>query len=179
MQKRILRNFIFTGKNILSKLVFIIKYNFSTLILFELFHKGLALFFIWPSIRYIFDILIKSLHIVYLNMDNFIKVLTNPMSIVLIILSVIILAFYAFFEFTSVIICFNKSIKYEKIGLFELFKISFKNSIKLLYPKNILLFIFVILIIPLVNTVLISGFIGKIQIPEYILDYIKSDIILN
>ncbi|EJA6835525.1 TPA: glycerophosphoryl diester phosphodiesterase membrane domain-containing protein, partial [Clostridioides difficile] len=115
MQKRILRNFIFTGKNILSKLVFIIKYNFSTLILFELFHKGLALFFIWPSIRYIFDILIKSLHIVYLNMDNFIKVLTNPMSIVLIILSVIILAFYAFFEFTSVIICFNKSIKYEKI----------------------------------------------------------------
>ncbi|CZS11595.1 hypothetical protein CDFC105_93857 [Clostridioides difficile] len=40
-----------------------------------------------------------------------------------IILSVIILAFYAFFEFTSVIICFNKSIKYEKIGLFELFKI--------------------------------------------------------
>ncbi len=44
MQKRILRNFIFTGKNILSKLVFIIKYNFSTLILFELFHKGLALF---------------------------------------------------------------------------------------------------------------------------------------
>ncbi|MFR1934422.1 MAG: glycerophosphoryl diester phosphodiesterase membrane domain-containing protein, partial [Clostridioides difficile] len=179
MQKRILRNFIFTGKNILSKLVFIIKYNFSTLILFELFHKGLALFFIWPSIRYIFDILIKSLHIVYLNMDNFIKVLTNPMSIVLIILSVIILAFYAFFEFTSVIICFNKSIKYEKIGLFELFKISFENSIKLLYPKNILLFIFVILIIPLVNTVLISGFIGKIQIPEYILDYIKSDIILN
>ncbi|WP_334293658.1 glycerophosphoryl diester phosphodiesterase membrane domain-containing protein, partial [Clostridioides difficile] len=110
--------------------------------------------------RDIFDILIKSLHIVYLNMDNFIKVLTNPISIVLIILSVIILAFYAFFELTSVIICFNKSIKYEKIGLFELFKISFKKSIKLLYPKNILLFIFVILIIPLVNTVLISGFIG-------------------
>ncbi|PBI09975.1 glycerophosphoryl diester phosphodiesterase membrane domain-containing protein [Clostridioides difficile] len=72
MQKRILRNFIFTGKNILSKLVFIIKYNFSTLILFELFHKGLALFFIWPSIRYIFDILINILHIVYINMDNFI-----------------------------------------------------------------------------------------------------------
>ncbi len=56
MQKRILRNFIFTGKNILSKLVFIIKYNFSTLILFELFHKGLALFFIWPSIRYTYSL---------------------------------------------------------------------------------------------------------------------------
>ncbi|HBN6114166.1 TPA: glycerophosphoryl diester phosphodiesterase membrane domain-containing protein, partial [Clostridioides difficile] len=84
-----------------------------------------------------------------------------------------------FFEFTSVIICFNRSIKCEKIGLFELIKMSFKKSINLLYPKNILLFIFVLLIIPLVNTVLISGFIGKIQIPDYILDYIKSNNILN
>ncbi|HGM3251499.1 TPA: glycerophosphoryl diester phosphodiesterase membrane domain-containing protein, partial [Clostridioides difficile] len=121
----------------------------------------------------------KSLNIFYLNMDNIIKILSNPISIVLIILSVIILAFYAFFEFTSVIICFNRSIKCEKIGLFELIKMSFKKSINLLYPKNILLFIFVLLIIPLVNTVLISGFIGKIQIPDYILDYIKSNNILN
>lgn len=150
------------GKNILNKFVFIIKYNFSILILFELFYKGLVLFFIWLFIRYIFDILIKSLYIVYLNMDNFIKVLINFMLIVLIILLVIILVFYVFFEFIFVIICLNKLIKYEKIGLFEFFKILFENFIKLLYFKNILLFIFVILIILLVNIVLILGFIGKI-----------------
>ncbi|MDY7860489.1 glycerophosphoryl diester phosphodiesterase membrane domain-containing protein, partial [Clostridioides difficile] len=173
MTKRVLSNFTLTGKNILSKFIFMIRYNFSTLILFELFYKGLALLLILPSIKYIFDNLLKSLNIFYLNMDNIIKILSNPISIVLIILSVIILAFYAFFEFTSVIICFNRSIKCEKIGLFELIKMSFKKSINLLYPKNILLFIFVLLIIPLVNTVLISGFIGKIQIPDYILDYIK------
>nr|WP_237775252.1 glycerophosphoryl diester phosphodiesterase membrane domain-containing protein [Clostridioides difficile] len=74
-----------------------IRYNFSTLILFELFYKGLALLLILPSIKYIFDNLLKSLNIFYLNMDNIIKILSNPISIVLIILSVIILAFYAFF----------------------------------------------------------------------------------
>ncbi|MDL0264622.1 glycerophosphoryl diester phosphodiesterase membrane domain-containing protein, partial [Clostridioides difficile] len=90
MTKRVLSNFTLTGKNILSKFIFMIRYNFSTLILFELFYKGLALLLILPSIKYIFDNLLKSLNIFYLNMDNIIKILSNPISIVLIILSVII-----------------------------------------------------------------------------------------
>ncbi|GEM_PF-5248046 len=50
---------------------------------------------------------------------------------------------------------------------------------KIVYPKNTLLLIFVLLIIPLTNLTLSSGFIGKIKLPEYILDFIKSNSVLN
>ncbi|MCC0633157.1 glycerophosphodiester phosphodiesterase [Clostridioides sp. ZZV15-6388] len=168
MKKRILNNFI--------KLV---KYNWSTLILFELFHKGLALLIILPSIKFVLSSSMKSANIVYLSTDNIGEILTNPLSIILAILSIIILAFYMFFEFTSVIICFDKSRISEKITLFKLIKLSLKKSINILNPKNILLFVFVLLIVPLTNIALTSGFIGKIKLPEYILDYISSNIVLN
>ena len=49
MNKKIFRNFIW-----------LMKYNLSTLFVFELFHKGLALILIWPIIQ-----LTLLKHIVY------------------------------------------------------------------------------------------------------------------
>lgn len=116
---------------------------------------------------------------IYLSTDNLMKILLNPISVILILVSIIILAFYIFFEFTSIIICFDESNKYNKIGLFKLFKISLEKSKKIFYPKNFLLIIFVLLMIPLTNIILTSSFIGKLKIPEYILDVIISNNILN
>ncbi|MCC0637754.1 glycerophosphodiester phosphodiesterase [Clostridioides sp. ES-S-0001-02] len=166
-------------KKVLNNFIKLVKYNWSTLILFELFHKGLALLIILPSIKLVLSSSMKSANIVYLSTDNIGEILTNPLSIILAILSIIILAFYMFFEFTSVIICFDKSRISEKITLFKLIKLSLRKSINILNPKNILLFVFVLLIVPLTNIALTSGFIGKIKLPEYILDYISSNIVLN
>ncbi|NMS90709.1 glycerophosphodiester phosphodiesterase [Clostridioides difficile] len=167
------------NKNILDTFVKLIKYNWSTLITFELFHKGLALIIILPSIKFVLSSSMKSANIVYLSTDNIGEILTNPLSILFAILSIVILTFYMFFEFTSVIICFDKSRTSKKITLYKLVKLSLQKSIKILYPKNLLLFIFVLLIIPLTNIALTSGFIGKIKLPEYILEYINSNIVLN
>ncbi|WP_286184097.1 glycerophosphoryl diester phosphodiesterase membrane domain-containing protein [Clostridium sp. CCUG 7971] len=166
-------------KKILNKFILLMRYNFSTLILFELFHKGLALIIVLPFIRYIVNSSLKNSGMIYLSTDNIVKILTNPISIILMFLSIVVLAFYMFFEFTSVVICFEKSSKLDNIGLFELIKISIQKSIKIFYPKNILLIVFVLLIIPLTNLTLTSGFIGSIKIPEYILDYIVSNEILS
>lgn len=167
------------NKKILDTFVKLIKYNWSTLITFELLHKGLALIIILPSIKFVLSSSMKSANIVYLSTDNIGEILTNPISILLAILSIAILTFYMFFEFTSVIICFEKSRISEKITLYKLVEMSLKKSIKILYPKNLLLFIFVLLIVPLTNIALTSGFIGKIKLPEYILEYINSNIVLN
>ncbi|MGX4599983.1 glycerophosphoryl diester phosphodiesterase membrane domain-containing protein [Faecalimicrobium sp. JNUCC 81] len=166
-------------KKILNKFILLMRYNFSTLILFELFHKGLALIIVLPFIRYIVNSSLKNSGMIYLSTDNIVKILTNPISIILMFLSIVVLAFYMFFEFTSVVICFDKSSKLDNIGLFELIKISIQKSIKIFYPKNILLIVFVLLIIPLTNLTLTSGFISSIKIPEYILDYIVSNEILS
>ncbi|NFE93762.1 glycerophosphodiester phosphodiesterase [Clostridium botulinum] len=150
-----------------------------TLILFELLHKGVILIAIVPFISYMLNSSMKSANIVYLSTDNITKILTNPISIILILIMILGLAFYVFFELTSIIICFDKSIKFSKIGLLELIKESLKRSTRIIYAKNIVLIAFVIFILPLTNLVLTSGFIGKIKMPEYIVEYIYSNNILN
>lgn len=162
MENKISKNFIH-----------MIKYNFSTLILFELFHKGLT-FAVTPAITYMFNIAMESSNIKYLSTDNIIKLLTNPISIILILITLVLVSFYVFFEFASIIIYFDKSMKYERVGLFELIKMSFIKLLVIFNPKNILLMVFILLIIPLTNLVLTSSFIGRLKVPEYIQDYINS-----
>ena len=65
------------NNKIANKFITMIKYNFSTLILFELFHKLIALFMI-PTFKYIVDISLFSSNIKYVNVDNIINLLTNP-----------------------------------------------------------------------------------------------------
>ena len=67
MNKKIFRNFIW-----------LMKYNLSTLFVFELFHKGLALILIWPIIQLFINLSIKRSGYVYLVTENLIKILTNP-----------------------------------------------------------------------------------------------------
>ena len=167
------------NKRIFSNFILLIKYNLGTLILFELFHKGIALIFVLPIIKYVFEGAMHNVGKIYLSTDNIFKILTNPISIILILLSMVTLAFYVFFEFTAAIICFDKSIRHENIGIVKLIKIGLQKSIRVLYPKNFLLMIFVLLIIPLTNLTLASGFIGQIKLPGYILDFIKSNDILS
>ena len=166
-------------KGILGNFILLLRYNLGTLILFELFHKGIALILVLPIIKYILESAMHNSGIIYLSTDNVFKILTNPISIVLLILLLLTLGFYVFFEFTATIICFDKSIRYEKIGIFKLIRLGLYKSVKILYPRNYLLMIFILLIIPLTNLTLTSGFIGELKLPEYILDYIKSNNILN
>lgn len=166
-------------KRIFKNLYYIIKYNWMTLILFELFYKGLILVGMAPFIKYMLNTTMKSANVNYLTTDNIIKIVTNPVSIILILLIILCMAFYIFFELTAMVICFDKSIRFSSIGLIELIKKSFEKSIKVINLKNILLIAFVIIIIPLTNVVLTSGFIEKIKIPEYIAEYIYSNKILN
>lgn len=166
-------------KGIIENFILLLRYNLGTLILFELFHKGIALILVLPIIKYIFESAMHNSGMIYLSTDNVFKILTNPISIFLLILLLLIFGFYVFFEFTATIICFDKSIRYEKIGIFKLIKLGLQKSVRILNIKNYLLMIFILLIIPLTNLTLTSGFIGELKLPEYILDFIKSNKFLN
>ena len=161
-------------KGILGNFILLLRYNLGTLILFELFHKGIALILVVPIIKYILESAMHNSGIIYLSTDNIFKILSNPISIVLLIMLLLTLGFYVFFEFTATIICFDKSIRYEKIGIFKLIRLGLQKSLKILNIKNYLLMIF-----PLTNLTLTSGFIGELKLPDYILDYIQSNNILN
>ena len=165
-------------RNIIN-LVNMIKVNLSTLLLFELFHKAIALIFVLPIVKYIINISMHRAGIVYLSAENLKEILFNPISILLILISILLFAFYMFFEFTSIIICFDFSYKGKKINILELLTYSLVKATRIIKPNNILLIIFVLIMIPLSNLILTSGYIGKIKLPEYILDYIVSNQVLN
>ena len=119
-------------KGIIENFILLLRYNLGTLILFELFHKGIALILVLPIIKYIFESAMHNSGMIYLSTDNVFKILTNPISIFLLILLLLIFGFYVFFEFTATIICFDKSIRYEKIGIFKLIKLGLQKSVRIL-----------------------------------------------
>ncbi|MEG2017122.1 MAG: glycerophosphodiester phosphodiesterase [Clostridium sp.] len=167
------------GRKIYKNFKLFTKFNLDTLILFELFHKGIFVVLILPIIKFLFEKAMQSVGIVYLSTDNVFKFLSNPIAIILLIVLLLTLIFYMFFEFAAVIICFDKSIELKKISILPLVKEGLRKSKIILYPRNLILMVFVLLIIPLTNLTLTSGVIGEIRLPDYILDFIKSDNILN
>ncbi|MPQ45275.1 glycerophosphoryl diester phosphodiesterase membrane domain-containing protein, partial [Clostridium tarantellae] len=166
-------------KKLFKDFKYLFTYNLSTLIIFELFHKGIAVLAIVPFINLLINLAIKKEGLAYLFSQNLIKLITNPISIILILTAVILLVFYIFFEITAVVICIEEGRKDNKINFFKLILLSFKKALLVLNPKNILLFIMILIIIPLTNLNFTSGLLMKLKIPEYVLHYINSNKLLN
>lgn len=142
----------------------------TDLLIFEAVYKLLAAVVVAPLLYLAVKGAIKASGNQYVADNNMKEVLTDPVTIIILIVVLIIAALYSLVEMSALAVDFHY-IKKEgrRLSPGELFKAGIKGAKGIIHPKNFLMVIFVLLIIPLAGIAVTSGFAASIQIPEFIL----------
>ncbi len=159
-------------KNILS-------YNSKTLIGFELIYKLVSTIIFIPLFLTIFKLITKIGGYNYLTIENLIKFITNPLTLLFLIILIILLTFYILIDISTIIIILDSSYQKKKITIKNAFTMACQKSLNVFKRKNFFLPFLVLFLIPFLNIGISSGFISTIKIPEFILDFITSNKLLS
>ncbi len=165
--------------NYIKNITNMLKYNLGTLIKFEVIYKLLLSIILIPFAILGFNLSMKITGYTYLTLENITKYLLNPITILLLILLIIYLTIVTIFDISTIIILFDISYKKEKISFVELIKLSINKCKKIFNLKNISVAFLVLFLIPFLNIGISSNVITSIKIPEFIMDFIKSNYMLS
>ena len=155
----------------------LLTYNFKTLVKFELIYKLLSVFILKPVFSSSFRLIMKVNGFKYITFENIFDFISKPSTIFLTLLYLFLIMIYTFFEIINIIIILDASKQKIKIDVRDSFIISVKKCFKLFRLSNLGLIIFVLFIIPFLNLGISTSFMSVINVPEYIMDFIKSNII--
>lgn len=166
-------------KNYLSNTFNIIKYNFGTLIKFEIIFKLLLALILMPLALAGFNLTMKVTGYGYITLENLFGFLLNPLTIFLLFIVILFLTIITMFDISTLIIIFDESYHKNKISVTDAIKVALSKCYKLFKIKNISVIFLVIFLIPFLNIGVSSNVISSIKIPEFILDYIKANLALS
>lgn len=153
--------------------------NIGSLLVFELvYHALLTLVFI-PLREVLFSLSLKAAGLKYLSQEKLLNYILNPLTLILLILLGFIMAFVVIVEVSALIYCFHASYYDEKVTAKELFYVGFAQLKRFLKERSFLLVIYVVLIVPFVNIGVHSGYISAVQIPEFIMDAIRNNMLYS
>ena len=93
----------------------ILNFNLSTLIAFELIFKIMSLIIFTPLFLQLFNLIMKITGYNYLTFENILSFLSNPITVILLVILVFLLSIYSMFDISTIIIILEESYRKKKI----------------------------------------------------------------
>lgn len=154
----------------------IILQNWTTLICFEIIYRGIAFTILFPFLQYLLSCILTLSKKDYLSQENILVIIKNPLSILLLFFIIIILCLYIYLEISALIIYCEIGWHHNYISVWKLYKTSAFKVLKLLHPTRLPAFT---LLFPIMLSFfsITSIYLKNIHIPEFILDFIKGNIL--
>lgn len=162
-------------KKIKNALLMINK-NIWTLVGFEAVFKLMSALIFMPLFLGCFNLIMKYTGFTYLTFENILEFLSEPITLFLLLLLIILMTFYTMFDITTIIIILDLSYQKRKAKILDVLKLSLKKCFRIFNPLNIGISFFILFLIPFLNIGLTTSVITSIKVPEFILDFIKSNI---
>lgn len=162
-------------KNYLKNSFDIIKFNIGTLIKFELLFKLMIGLIFLPIAIYGFNLIMNITGYTYLTIENIFNFITNPITLISIVIIIIFLTLITMYDISALIVIFDLSYHEKKISVIDVIKISLNRCKNLFKINNISVAFLVLFLIPFLNIGLGSNVITSIKIPEFIVDHINSN----
>ena len=78
-------------------------------------------------------------------------------------------------EISAIVEGFHASYYKQKIAVDQMFRVGFRSSLRIFHVRNLLIFVFVLTIIPITNMTIISGYVSSISLPDFIMETIEAD----
>lgn len=149
-----------------------LKWDWPTLILFELIHKLFALVVIIPTFFSMLTSTMQKADLTYLSPSIIYQFTFSPSTLTLGLSMILLLGYYFFFEIQTIFIYYQSAIYQQDTSLFSLMKQSFLQSFKIFSPKNLLLLILLIFFIPSTTFLFKTFFLDGASITEFLFDFI-------
>ncbi len=148
------------------------KWNWPTLLLFELIHKLITLVIIIPTFFSTLTSMMQVADLTYLSPSVIHDFILSPSTIGLGFSMIFCLGYFFFLEITAIFIYFQAAIHKQRLSIFRLIQQSIKHSFIILHPKNILLLFLLIFIIPLSAYFFKLFFLAGASVTELLFDFI-------
>lgn len=152
----------------------LLKENIRSILGFELSYRLICMALFLPLLSGLFQ---YSLHLAgyeYLSGDRLLSYLTRPSTILILLFVIFALSVMTLFEIFCLIPAYHASYHQKKIAVTAMYQHGLYIVKKSLHVKNLPLFLHALLILPLTNLSVLSGYFSSLMIPDFILYYIHS-----
>lgn len=146
--------------------------NWTTLLFFIITYKIVGFVLVINFIEGIKSSILHILGLSFIGQQNAVLILKNPITIFLLICIILIFIYYVYLEIIALFLYCEAGWKGDRITVWQLWKNAFFRSIHFYHIKNLPVVVAMIPMIGLSIFPLTYGFLSKLQIPEFILDYI-------
>lgn len=143
------------------------RYNFSSVIVFELIYKLVSIAILTPLVYSILNYSVKAAGVKYLATGTMTKFFRAPSTYLLLFCIVIILAIYMLIHISGLIYAMEASYRKEKTNSVKILFKGLFNAVRIINPHNMGIVVYVLLVLPFTYTIMISGSLVGIQLPEF------------
>jgi len=161
----------------IKKVINLLKYNLGAFIKFEFIYKILSSTIFFPLLVGFFNLSLKLTHYSYITYENIFAYLSNPVTLLFLFLLLILITIFTLIDISAIIYIIDASYEKKKTSFKSVLPFAVKNAFKVIHPKNILMTLFVLMMIPFFSVGLTSVFIGNIKIPEFIMSYLWEHVL--
>ncbi|MBN1076643.1 glycerophosphodiester phosphodiesterase [Clostridium botulinum] len=166
-------------KNGFRQVLNLLKFNITTMVKFELIYKILSTLVFIPLAVLLLDFSMSITGYSYLTIENIGSYISNPKSLLIFIILILLLTFFSMIDISAVIYIIDSSKQGKHITLKQVINFAYQNSRRVFRRKNFFIALFVLLILPVMNIGMASGLITYIAIPEFIMDFITANRFLS
>lgn len=152
----------------------LLKLNFGTLLVFELLYKFAMAAVFKPVLSGVMKLALKVQGLSYLSDETVGIFMKAPSTWIFLVIIVLGMAFFTLFDICCIIICIHASYRKQEIPLLALMQKGLKTALRVIYQRNIVMILYLLIIIPMTHAVVISGYMTEFNVPEFILEYIFS-----
>lgn len=127
-----------------------------------------------PLLTGVMKLALKAQGLSYLSDETIGTFIRSPLTWFFLLLIVLGMAFFTLFDICCIITCIHASYRKQAMPLLALMRKGLKTSLRVIYQRNIVMILYLLIIIPMTHALVISGYITKFTVPQFILDYIMS-----
>ncbi|WP_455715880.1 glycerophosphodiester phosphodiesterase family protein [Anaerosporobacter sp.] len=159
----------FSPIGIIQSTIQLIKYNRKSLFLFTIIYKSITLLIMLPLLSLCSNFVLRRSGYSYITTENLLSVVTSPLTGIMAIVLLILLAIFATIEVGALYSCFQHSRDCKKILARQMLFDGIVNTIRIFYLKKIIYLLYALFMVPMVNCLLIIFTIKIASIPSYII----------
>lgn len=148
--------------------------NFFSLIFFDVIYKLLCAAVFIPLLTGLFNLSLLLSGYQYLSEGRLPFYLFRPTTILILLFLLFCLTLVASFEIAAIIYCFHASHFHVHISVTAMFRHGFEFMKSLVKRCSPLFILFVMVIIPLTNLTVVSGYVTTFKIPDFIMYTVRS-----
>lgn len=156
----------------------LLKYNFSSVILFEIIYKLLSLAVLAPVLYSILNYSVKLAGLGYLSGRTVGTYFRAPSTYVLLICILLIVSVYFLINISGLIYAMEASHRQEKTHALILLIKGLANAVRIVNPKNMGVCLYVLFVLPFTYTVMITGSVVGMKMPEFFRRFLQQHYIV-